>query len=116
MIKTYIEECIKKIETERDQRTAGVKATLMREKITPYNADIDSARAKALSELDNEMNAKIVAVRQEYEEKKKEMIELGENKKRANQEVVFTSGLAPYTINYDKAIAKLSAQLKDIQE
>lgn len=116
MIKAYLEEAIKKIEMEKEQQASIIKDRLTREKIAPYNADIDSSRAKALTEVDNELNAKIAELKKTYEAKKQELVTLGEEKKKANAETVFASELAVFTVKYDKEITKLKAQLAEIEE
>lgn len=115
-MKQYIEQAIKSIEAEREQKTAQMKDKIMREKIAPFNAEVDSYRAKALTEVDNELNTKIADLKKEYEEKKKQLIALGEEKKKTNAESVLASELAVLTIDYDKAITKLKSQLSDISE
>lgn len=116
MIRFAIEEAIKKIEAQREQKIAGVKERLTREKITPKNAEIDALRAKAVLELDTELNEKIVELRKEYEEKKKELIALAEKKKAETAEAVYAAELSVLTVDYDTAIAKLTAQLAEIKE
>lgn len=116
MISTYLEQAIKSIEAERDQRVAVAKERVNRERIAPFNAEIDNYRAKALTEVDNELNQKIVALKQEYEAKKRDLIALGEEKKRANAESVYSSELASITVEYDVVLSKLSAQIADIKD
>lgn len=116
MIRTYIEQTIKNIEADREKKVADVKNSIIREKIAPYNAEIDNSRAKALTELDTELNTKIVELRQAYEAKKQELVRLGEEKKKANADSVLMSELAVVTVKYDNIIAKLTADLAEIKE
>lgn len=116
MIKPYFEELIKKIEMEKERETAPIKDRLIREKINPYNADIDNSRAKALAETDNKYNAQIAELKKKCEAEKQELIKLGEDNKKANMETVFAAELAVFTAKYDKEIAKLKAQLAEIEE
>lgn len=116
MIKAYLEQAIKSIEMEKEKQVSLIKDRLMKEKIAPYNAEIDSYRAKALTEIDSELNVKIAELRKEYETKKQELIALGEEKKKGNMESIFATELAVLTIEYDSAIAKLTAQLAEIKE
>lgn len=115
-MRAYFEELIKKLEMEKAQKTAVLKDGIMREKIAPFNAEIDSSRARALSEVENELNTKIAELKKEYDAKKQQLITLGEEKKRENMETVFASELAVLTAKYDREIARLNAQLSEIEE
>lgn len=116
MIRAYLEEAVKKIEAEREQKVALVKDRLVREKIAQHNAEIDGLRAKALAEIDGDLNVKIASLRKEYEEKKQKLIAMGEEDKRAHAEEVFATELAVLTVDYDHHIAKLKAQLAELKE
>lgn len=115
-MKSILAETIKRIETKRDNETAVIKDRIVREKIAPYNANIDQLRAKALAEVDTELNEKIIAVKAEYEAKKQEIVRLGEEDKRKNSETILASELATITTKYDNEIAKLQAQIAEIEE
>lgn len=116
MIKEYLEQTIKSIETEKEKKVAEIKARLMQEKIAPFNAEVDEYRAKALTELDAQLNQKIAVLKQEYEAKKQELVKLGEEKKKANADTVLASDLAVVTVEFDKHINKLKAQIAEIKE
>lgn len=116
MIKAYLEQAIKSIEADRERAVSDVRERIMREKIIPYNTDIDTSRARALAEIDNELNTRISALKQEYEVKKQELIRLGEEEKKTNAEAVLASELAVVTVEYDAHIAKLTAQISEIKE
>lgn len=116
MIKAYLEQAIKSIEAEKAQKISVAKDAIMREKIAPYNAQVDTDRAKALTAIDAELNAKIAEVKSVYEAKKQEIVALGEAKKKENAEAMLTAELAVITVAYDKHIAKLTAQLAEAEE
>lgn len=116
MIKAYLEQAIKNIEVEREKQVSIVKDRVVREKIAPFNADVDAYRAKALSEIDSELATKITDLKAEYEAKKAELVRLGEEKKKTNAETVLASELAVITVEFDTAIAKLTAQIAEIEE
>lgn len=116
MLRPYFEELIRKIEMEKEKETAPIKDRIIREKINPYNADIDTSRAKALAETDNKYNVQIAELKKKCEEEKQQLIRLGEDNKRANMERVFATDLAVITNKYDKEIAKLKVQLTEIEE
>ena len=115
MVKEHLEKAVKEIENERERQTAVLRDKIMREKIAPYNAEIDQKRTRALAEIDNELNAKIVELKQAYEAKKAELVKLGEENKKANAENVLATELAVVTVEYDSAIAKLKAQIAEIE-
>lgn len=116
MIKTVLEQAIKTIEAEKAQKISVIKEKVTREKIAPFNAEIDNARAKALAEVDTEMAQEISAIKQKYEAKKQELIALGEEKKKINAETVLAGETAVIASEYDNHIAKLTAQLAEIKE
>lgn len=116
MIKAYLEQAVKGIEAERDRKVAGLKDEIVRTKIAPFNAEVDTMRAKALTEIDNELNAKIVELKAAYEAKKADLIKIGEEKKKTNAESVLATELAVVTVEFDNAIAKLNAQIAEIKE
>lgn len=116
MVKEHLLQAIKSIEAERDGKVAEVKDRVLREKIAPYNANVDQKRASALAEIDNELNAKIVELKATYEAKKQELVRLGEENKKANAESILATELAVVTIDYDAHIAKLNAQIAEIKE
>ncbi len=116
MIKGYLEQAIKSIEVERERAVATVKDRIVREKIAPYNTELDNSRAKALQELDTELNAKVVVLQEEYAKKKQNLVELGEQDKQKHTETVLATELAVVTVEYDNAINKLKAQIAEIKE
>lgn len=116
MIKEALMTAVKSIEMEKERKVAEIKDRITREKILPYNADIDQKRGKALAELDTELNNKIVELKQTYEVKKQELVMLGEENKKANAESIFASELAVVTVEFDAHIAKLNAQIAEIKE
>lgn len=116
MVKEYLEQAVRAIEAEKERQVAIIKDRLTREKIAPYNADVDQKRAKALAEIDAELNEKIVELKQAYEAKKQELVRLGEENKKENADQIYASELAVFTVEYDKHIAKLNAQIAEIKE
>lgn len=116
MIKASLEQAIKNITMEKEKQVSIVKDRVVREKIAPFNAEVDNYRAKALTEIDNELNAKIVELKATYEAKKAELIKLGEEKKKANADSVLAAELAVVTVEFDAHIAKLNAQIAEIKD
>lgn len=116
MIKTYLEQAIRSIEADKEKAVSEIKDRITREKIIPYNTEVDNYRAKALTEIEDELNQRIASIRQDYEAKKQELIRLGEEKKKANADNILMSELAVATVEYDTHIAKLNAQLAEVKE
>lgn len=116
MIKSHIEQTIKSIEAEKAQAVSVIKERVLKEKIMPFNSEIDSARTKALAEIDTELNQRMSELKQEYEVKKQELVKLGETKKKQNEEAVLASELAVVAVDYDATISKLTAMLTEISE
>lgn len=116
MIKPYIENAIKQIEAEKEKQANIVKERVTREKIVPFNTEIDVARDKAIAELTNQMNNSIKSAQDNFNQKKKELIEAGEAKKKENAETVTATEVALVTLVYDKAIMKLTEQVEELKE
>lgn len=116
VIKVALEQAIRNIEVDKERKITEVKDRVTREKILPFNTDVDNARAKALAEIDNEFNQRVAELKQECEVKKQELVKLGEEKKKANADSVLATELAIVTIEYDAHIAKLNAQISEISE
>lgn len=116
MIKAFLQQAVRNIEAERDQKIAGLKDIVLREKIVPYNTEIDTYRTQAIAEIDKEFNIKLSELRKEFEEKKRQIIALAEEKKKTNMEEVYASELAVVTIEYEAHIAKLNSQISECSE
>lgn len=122
-----IKNTIRAYENEKEQRLATVKERVTREKIVPFNADIDNSRAKAVSELNAELNTKINAInqecaarisvlRQDYDKRRQELVSLGEQKKSENAEAVIATETAAINVEYDDVLSKLNAILSAMKQ
>lgn len=116
MVKEFLEQQVKAIEAEKERQVSALRERIVREKIIPYNTDKDQKRALALAEVDNELNAKIDELKQAYEAKKQQLIVLGEEDKKRYADTVLAADLAVATVELDKAIASLNAQIAEIKE
>jgi DNA-directed RNA polymerase len=115
-IKAHLEQAIKSLEIEREKEVAIIKERVTREKIVPFNQEMDIARDKAIAEKQQALNATIIAHQENFAKEKKEIIEAGEKKKEKNATAVITSEAYSVTVNYDKAIAKLKEQIAELKE
>jgi hypothetical protein len=116
MIKVYLEETVEKIKAERERQVAIVKEKVTREKIVPFNQEIDRAREKAIAELQSKLNSAIVAHQEQFAKEKQALIDAGEKKKTENANTVITTEIGVVTIEYDRAISKLNEQIQEIKE
>lgn len=96
MVNTYIEQAIRGIEVEREQKIAEVKATIVRDKVAPKNAEVDSIRDKALQEL-----------QEKYTTDRQAIIEASENQKADNENALIVAETASVAYEYDTKIAEL---------
>lgn len=115
-IKTIYEQTIRSLEAEKMTIMNATKERVMREKIIPFNQEIDSARDKAIAEKQQALNATIVAQQEQFAKDKKEIIEAGEKKKEENATAVITSETYSATVEYDKSIAELKEKLSNLKE
>lgn len=116
MLKSIIEEAIAKMQAEKAQKVAVVKDKITREKIAPYNAQIEQARAVDLQKLDSELATKITEIKTEYEARKQAVIKRVDEEKQKNAEAMLATEIAVVAVDYDNAIAKLTEQLNGIEE
>lgn len=115
-IKAHLEQAIKSLQTEKQSVANAVKERVTREKILPYNQDIDMARDKAIEEKQANLNATIVAHQEQFAKDKREIIEAAQKKKEENAASVITSETYMATVEYDKAIAKLTEQVAELKD
>lgn len=115
-VKSHLEQAVKNLEAEKEREAAIIKEKVTREKVIPYNKDMDIARDKAIAELQEKLNANIIAQQEEFNKQKKAIFDANEKKKEANANSVITTETYTITVMYDKAIAKLNEQIADLKE
>lgn len=115
-IKAHLEQAIRSLEAEKNTVTNAVKDRVMREKVVPYNQEIDKARDSAIAEKQQLLNATITAQQERFAKEKQEMYDAGEKKKTENANAVITSETYSATVEYDKAISKLKEQIDNLKE
>lgn len=115
-IKQHLEQAIKALEAEREREVALVKEKATREKIVPYNQEMDIARDKAIAEKQQKLNETIASFQKKFTEEKQEIIDAGEKKKAENATAVITTETYTVTVAYDKAIAKLKEQIEELND
>lgn len=116
MIRQFIEEAVRKIEVEKERQCVAAKERVTREKILPYNAEIDKARDEAVAQKQRALNENIVALQETFAKEKQAIAEAAEKKKHDNAEAILASEITSVTVEYEKHIAKLKNQIEDIKE
>lgn len=115
-IKIHLEQAIKSLEAEREREVAVIKERVTREKILPFNKEMDIARDKAIAEKQQALNATIVAHQEQFAKEKQEIIDAGEKKKADNATSVIATETYSVTVKYDKAITALQNQIEKLEE
>lgn len=115
-IKELLLQTIRNLEVEKNTVAASAKDKATKEKIIPYNQEIDKARDLAVAEKQQTLNATILAHQEQFAKDKKEMFEAAERKKADNASAVITSETYAVTVEYDKAIAKLQEQIEHLDK
>jgi hypothetical protein len=115
-IKAHLEQAVKALEAERDKEVTIIKEKVTREKIIPFNQEMDIARDKAIAEKQKALNERIVAHQEQFAKDKKAIIDAGEKKKAENATAVITTESYSVTVKYDKAIAKLNQQIEELKD
>lgn len=72
MAKQYIESAIRGIEVEMEQKLKDLQQQVIRDKIVPFNAEIDKDRDEALRKLQEKYNEDRGTIITASEDKKKE--------------------------------------------
>lgn len=115
-IKIHLEQAIKSLETEREREVAIIKERVTREKIVPFNKEMDIARDKAIAEKQQALNATIVSLQEQFAKEKQEIIDAAEKKKADNATSVIATETYSVTVKYDKAMTALQNQIEKLEE
>ena len=111
-----LEKQITDLKALEQRQVAVIKDKVMREKIAPFNQELDQLRAKAESEKAQELAEKIAQLQQKFAEEKKALVEAGERKKQDNLTAVMATETYDITTECEKAIAKLNNMIKELKE
>ena len=126
-IKQYLEEAMKKIAADRDREVSLLKQQVTQEKIIPHNAEIDNVSNTAIAKLQNELaertsveqqshNARVLALQQDFAQKKQEIVDAGIAEKEEFAKTTISSATANITLKYDTEIAKIREQIQALEE
>ena len=111
-IQGILEQSIKNLQAEEEREIAVIRERVTQEKIIPYNKEMDEARDKAISELQNDLTASIQALQNKFAEDKQKIIEANEKKKAENATATVATETYSIQMRYERAIARLSNQLE----
>lgn len=115
-IKAHLEQTVRALESEKEREVAVIKEKVTREKIIPYNQEADKGRDLAIAELQTNMNDDISARQAQFSKEKQAIFDENEKRKENNANAVLSSETYTVTVKYDKAIAKLNDQIKELKE
>ena len=116
MAKQQIENAIRSIEAERDQRLREVEQRVYREKIAPYNADIDKQRDESIAKLQSEFNLDIQKRQEKFNADKTAIITAGEANKKNHAEIEIACEQKEIRETYKAIIESLNKTANDIVE
>jgi uncharacterized protein YqfA (UPF0365 family) len=111
MIKQVYNDAINKIEACRQQQIEAAKAQVMREKIVPFNAEIDTALRAAIQELTARHNEKTKNLQADFNMQKQSLIEAAEQKKKEFAATAMEIAVSVINKEADCAIANLASYI-----
>lgn len=115
-IKAHFEQLIKNLEAEKEREVAVIKDKVMREKIVPFNQEMDIARDKAIAEKQQELSKDLEARNAKFAKEKEEIFAAAEKKKADNEASVLATETYVITGKYDKEIAYLKERVAEIND
>ena len=115
-IEKHLEQVINSLEAERNTVINATKDKVMREKIAPYNQEIDNALACAIMEKQSALTANIATLQENFAAEKKQMAEAAERKKAENASAVITAETYAVTVEYDKEISYLKDRVNRLKQ
>ena len=119
-ISKHIQNAIANIKSEEQREISLVKDRVMREKIIPFNQEIDKVKAESIAKLNElfeqekakltgQFNENLVALQKKFESDKQIINETAEKKKADNANAVIATATYEITSRCEKAIAKLNS-------
>ena len=121
-----IQSFIQQVKAEEQRELSVLKERIMREKIIPFNQEIDKVKAESIMKLNQlfeqekacltkQYNDNLIALQKKYDNDKQIINETAENKKTENANAVIATETYEITNRYDNAIAKLNS-ISEIKE
>lgn len=115
-VKPYLEQALAAIKKEKEYAINEAKEKINREKIVPYNQDMDCARDEAIAKKQSVLNEEIAVLQNKFAQEKQEIIEAAEKKKTDNANAVIATETYAVTVYYDKVISALEKQITELKE
>lgn len=106
-INVHIEQAIHGIEADRDQKIETKKAEIIRDKVAPQNAEIDTKRDNAVQELQTKLNADISALQEKFNTERQAIIDASEKQKADNANMLISVETASINAEYNTKLAEL---------
>ena len=106
-VNVYIEQAIRGIEDERDQKIETVKAEIIRDKVAPQNSEIDTKRDNAVQELQNKLSADISALQERFNAERQAIIDASEKQKADNANMLINIETTSINAEYNTKLAEL---------
>lgn len=116
LIVQSLERQVAEIKAVEQRQIAAVKERVMRDKIVPFNQEIDQARAKAETELAQTLSKNIAALQEQFALEKKALYDAGEKKKADNLSSVMATETYNITSECQNAIGQLTKQINALKE
>lgn len=111
-----LEKGIVEVKAGADKEIAVIREKLMKEKILPFNEEIDAARVKAEQELAVNLNKNISALQEKYNKDRQALFDAGQKKKEEFEKSVIATATYEITKERDKAVTRLQNQINDLKE
>lgn len=115
-IKQHFQAALQNISAEKERAIAMEREKVMREQVTPKNAEIEHSKNDAINALTTKLNQDIASLQQAFNDEKNRYIEASEKKKSEFMSQAIATATAVITLEYDKAIATLEKQISEIKD
>lgn len=115
LIANYQKQIIE-IKALEEKECEKIKQKMLKEKITPFNLELDQKRANAEAELAQKLKDNIALLEQQFAQEKKDMFEKAEATKASNQSSVLSSATYEVTSSCEKQIAKIKSWIEDLSK
>lgn len=115
-IRQHFETALRGAEQERERAIAMAKERAMREKVIPYNAEIDNARTDAINAITANLNKEIANLQEKFNLEKQSIIEASEKKKSDFATTTIEAEASIVAVQYDTAIKSLNKLISETKE
>lgn len=115
-MKAYIEQAIRSIEAQKEQKIREVEQRVMQEKILPFNREIDQSRDLAIQQLSSEYNEAVKVLQDKFAKDKNDIIVASDQHKKENADKLIASETASVEAEFGMIIAELESTLNKVKE